>query len=63
MSNAELRQLNERLQLERNYKSLTTTELAPGQKFASDVLKESGKEVAKQYTKKYMTSVVESLLK
>ena len=62
MSNTELRQLNERLQLERNYKSLTTTELAPGQKFVSDVVKESGKEVAKQYTKKYMTSVVESLL-
>lgn len=62
MSNKELRELNERLQLERNYRSLKSDEIAPGKKFVNDVVKESGKEVAKQYTKKYMVSAVEALL-
>lgn len=62
MSNKELRELNDRLQLERNYKSLKNDEIAPGKKFVNDVVKESGKEVAKQYTKKYMVSAVEALL-
>lgn len=62
MSNKELRELNERLQLERNYRSLKGDEIAPGKKFVGDVVRESGKEVAKQYTKKYMVSAVEALL-
>lgn len=62
MTNKELRELNERLQLERNYRSLKSDEIAPGKKFVNDVVKESGKEVAKQYTKKYMVSAVEALL-
>lgn len=62
MTNKELRELNERLQLERNYRSLKSDEIAPGKKFVNDVVRESGKEVAKQYTKKYMVSTVEALL-
>lgn len=62
MSNKELQELNNRLQLERNYKSLKNDDVAPGKKFVNDVVKESGKEVAKQYTKKYMVSAVEALL-
>ena len=62
MSNKELRELNERLQLERNYASLAKRDFSSGSKFVDDVLKESGKETAKQYTKKAMVKAVETAI-
>lgn len=53
MSNTELRKLNERTRLENEYKNLHKRKSAGG-KFVSDVMKESSKELAKDYTKKSM---------
>lgn len=50
MSNTELAQLNKRLQLERQYKDLTKKDTNPGLKFVSNVLQESGKNLATKYT-------------
>ena len=49
MSNEELAALTKRLQLERQYKDLNPSVLTVGKKYVSDVISESGKQVAKQY--------------
>lgn len=59
MSNAELKKLNERTRLEKEYKNLNKKDKAAGQKFVSDVLKESSKDLAKDYTKKGMKKGIE----
>ena len=46
MSDAELRKRIERLKLEREFKSLTKEDLAPGRKCVSEILATSGKKVA-----------------
>lgn len=46
MSNAELKALTERMQLERQYKDLSKSEISAGRKFATDILMNIGKEVA-----------------
>jgi hypothetical protein len=46
MSNAELREFTQRLQLEKQYKSLTTKEISAGRKIASDILVNQGKIMA-----------------
>lgn len=46
MSNAELRTLTERMQLEKQYKDLSKGEISAGRKFATDILLNIGKEVA-----------------
>lgn len=51
MSNAELRALNERLNLERQYKNLSPKKVHQGQKFLAEILKEMGKESAKAAVK------------
>lgn len=48
MSNAELRTLNERLQLERSFKDLSAKDISPGRKFAQDIIREVGKELIKE---------------
>lgn len=62
MSNAELRKLNERLQLEKQYSQLTKKETIPGQKFVGDVVRESAKDTAKSYVTKYMKKGIESAI-
>lgn len=47
LSNEELKALTTRLQLERQFKDLNKKDVAKGQKFVTDILKEVGKEVAK----------------
>ena len=54
MSNAELRKLNERTRLENEYKNLNKRKVSSGEKFVTEVIKDSSKEIAKDYTKKYM---------
>lgn len=52
MSNAELKKLNERKRLENEYRNLNARKKIVGEKFVTDVLKETSKELAKEYTKK-----------
>lgn len=52
LTNDELRELNNRMQLERQYRDLKKSEISPGEKFVQEVLRETGKELAKEYTKK-----------
>ena len=47
LSNTELKALNERKNLEAQYRNLNKTKVDLGKKFAADILKEIGKEMAK----------------
>lgn len=53
MSNAELKELNNRMQLESQYKNLKRQNVNAGQKFVKDVAYETSKQIASEYTKKY----------
>ena len=53
LSNAELRELNNRMQLESQYKNLTRQNVSSGRKFVKDVMYEVGKNVTAEYAKKY----------
>ncbi|MGN1394183.1 MAG: hypothetical protein ACI4V7_09185 [Succinivibrionaceae bacterium] len=54
MSNAELRKLNERTLLEKQYKDLNKHQKTAGQKFVNDILVGAAKDTAKNYVSKYM---------
>jgi hypothetical protein len=60
MSNAELRELTTRLQLEKQYRDLNQTEKSAGRKFAEDILKEVGKELVKNALKAAVNDVTKS---
>ena len=62
MSNTELRKLNERIQLEKQYKNITKGDKSAGSKFVADVLKESAKDTVKSYTTKYMKKGVDFII-
>ena len=62
MSNAELKTVNERLQLEKKYKELATEDLSRGQKFVRDMLLNSAKQTAQQQTSKYMSKATEAAI-
>lgn len=53
LSNAELKELNNRMQLEQNYKNLKKQRVNAGQKFVKDVAYETAKSTASDYAKKY----------
>ena len=53
LSNAELKELNNRMQLESQYKNLKRQNVSAGQKFVKDVAYETGKNIASEYTRKY----------
>lgn len=59
LSNAELRELNNRMQLESQYKNLKKQNISTGKKFVHDVVYESSKELTKDYTKKYAKKGIE----
>lgn len=58
LSNSDLKALNERLNLERNYNQLSPTKSAKGKALATGILEEVGKEVAKTYVKKGLVSLI-----
>jgi len=60
LSNEELKKLNNRLQLERTYSSLTAKQTGPGAKFVGEILRETTKNTASSYIQKGMTKVVEA---
>ena len=49
LSNEELKTLTTRMQLERQYKDLKSKDVSSGQKWITDLVASSGKEVAKGY--------------
>jgi hypothetical protein len=55
MSNAELRALNERLQLERSYKDLMKADISPAKKFVRDLLTDIVKDSIKSVVKDSIT--------
>ena len=61
LSNDELRKLNDRLQLEKNYKSLTKKDTRPGLKFAGSVLSEVGKQIAVKYVKGFAEDAIRNI--
>ena len=62
MSDDELRAAISRIQMEKQYKSLTAKETSAGKKFASEVLSSAGKQVATAYTAKLMTQKLDSIM-
>lgn len=54
MSNAELKELNNRMQLENQYKNLKKQNVNSGRKFVQDVAYETAKNTASDYARKYM---------
>ena len=63
MSDKELRDRINRLSMERQYAQLTATEKSIGRKIVSEVLLNVGKELAKDYLKKYAKKGIEEVLK
>lgn len=59
LSNAELKRLNDRLQLEKTYKELTAAEIKRGESFSKSILKD----IAKNSITKAGTTLATSLLK
>ena len=52
LTTAELKELTGRMQLEKQYKDLSKASVSAGKKFTTDILKEVGKETAKNAAKK-----------
>jgi len=63
MTNDELKTINARLQLEKQYKDLTKKDTIKGRKFVKEVLTNSAKTVATAYATKAITRSVENLIK
>ena len=62
MSDAELRQKINRIQMERQYSQLSKKDISAGQKFVSDVLMTAAKQTATNYVSKYMTKGIDMLI-
>ena len=63
MSDAELRERINRIQMEKQYKQLTAQEKSAGRKFITDVLSQAAKETAKNYAAQYMKKGIDALIK
>lgn len=63
MSDQELRQKINRIQMEQQYSKLTSRQMSAGEKAVRDVLANSAKNVATNYTTKAMTKAVEEIIK
>lgn len=62
MSDQELRNRLNRLQMEAQYKQMTASKLDKGKKIVADVLENAGKETAKKYVSKYMSKEIDRIL-
>ena len=67
MSDSELRQRLNRMQMERQYSQLTKKEFTAGQKFINDVFRNAAKQTLTNYASKYMTKgvyvIIENIFK
>ena len=52
-----------RLQMEKQYKQLTSSEISVGRKFVQDVLTNAAKQTATNYVSKYMTKGIDAVIK
>lgn len=62
LSDAELRQILNRHQMEKQYAQITAKEKSAGVKFVSDVLTNAAKQTATSYTAKYMAKGMDALI-
>lgn len=62
MSDAELRQRLNRIQMERQYKQLTAKETSAGRKFVTSILVTAATAVATSYVQKYMKLGIDSVI-
>ena len=63
MSDSKLRSKINRLQMEKQYKQLTSSEISVGRKFVQDVLTNAAKQTATNYVSKYMTKGIDAAIK
>lgn len=63
MTNAEIKTLNERLQLERTYKDLKKGDISPGRKYVTDILGGAMKQTLSAYIVKGMNTGVDQVVK
>ena len=63
MSDSELHSKINRLQMEKQYKQLTSSEISAGRKFVQDVLTNVAKQTATTYVSKYMTKGIDAVIK
>ena len=61
-SSDEITKIN-RLQMEKQYKQLTSSEISVGRKFVQDVLTNAAKQTATNYVSKYMTKGIDAAIK
>ena len=62
MSDTELRNRINRIQMEKQYMQLTAPDISPGKKFVKDVLTNAAKQTVTSYVAKYMGKGVEALI-
>lgn len=63
MSNVELKELNTRLQLEKQFKDLTKVEQSAGKKFVTDIFRDAGKDVLKRSVAEIMQATMNEMKK
>lgn len=63
MSDAELRNRINRLQMEKQYKQLTAKEKSAGQRLVGDILTNAAKQTATNYISKAMTKGIDEMIK
>ena len=63
MSDTELRNRINRIQMERQYMQLTAPEVSAGKKFVKDVMINAAKQTVTSYVAKYMNKGVEAVIK
>lgn len=62
MSDTELRQRINRIQMERQYSQLNKKDISAGRKFISEVFTNAAKQTATNYASKYMTKGIDMLI-
>jgi hypothetical protein len=63
MTNAEIKTLNERLQLERQFKDLTRSERSAGKKFVMDFLESTAKQAVSTLATKHLGELMKKFVK
>lgn len=63
MSDDELRKKINRIQMEQQYSKLTARKKSAGEKFVTEVLTNSGKQIATKYTTEYGSKAVDKIIK
>ncbi len=63
LSDDDLRKKINRMQMEKQYKQLTSKEKSSGQKFVTDIITNAAKQTATSYVSKHLTKGLEGLIK